>query len=73
LVPQLRPGDVVIWDNLQPHKPESVTHAVEAADARVIPLPSSSPDMTPIEEMFSKVKEALRSAAARTTNAIFAL
>lgn len=71
LVPQLEPGDVVIWDNLQPHKAESVIRAVEAADARVIPLPPSSPDLTPIEEMFSKVKEALRSAAARTTGAIF--
>jgi transposase len=70
LVPQLKPGDVVIWDNLQPHKAESVVRAVEAADARVIPLPSSSPDLTPIEEMFSKVKATLRSAAARTTDAI---
>jgi transposase len=70
LVPQLKPGDVVIWDNLQPHKAESVVRAVEAAKARVIPLPSSSPDLTPIEEMFSKVKSTLRSVAARTTEAI---
>jgi transposase len=70
LVPQLKPGDVVIWDNLKPHQAASVVNAVEAADAHVIPLPSSSPDLTPIEEMFSKVKEALRSAAARTTEAI---
>jgi transposase len=70
LVPRLKPGDVVIWDNLRPHKAESVVRAVEAAKARVIPLPSWSPDLTPIEEMFSKVKEALRSAAARTTDAI---
>jgi transposase len=70
LVPQLKPGDVVIWDNLQPHKAESVVRAVEAAKARVIPLPLSSPDLTPIEEMFSKVKATLRSVAARTTEAI---
>jgi transposase len=70
LVPHLKPGDVVIWDNLQPHKAASVTHAVEAAQARVLALPPSSPDLTPIEEMFSKVKGALRSAAARTTEAI---
>lgn len=48
-MPPLKPGDVVIWDNLQPHKAESVVRAVEAADARVIPLPPSSPDLTPIE------------------------
>jgi transposase len=70
LVPQLKPGDVVIWDNLQPHKAEPVIRAVEAAKARVIRLPSSSPDLSPIEEMFSKVKERLRSAAARTSDAI---
>jgi transposase len=70
LVPQLKPGDVVIWDNLQPQKAESVIRAVEAAEARVIPLPSSSPDLSPIEEMFSKLKGTLRSAAARTTEAI---
>jgi transposase len=72
LVPELRPEDVVIWDNLQPHKAQAVVAAVEQAGARVIPLPSSSPDLTPIEEMFSKVKGALRSAAARSTVAIHA-
>jgi transposase len=70
LVPLLKPGDVVIWDNLQPHKAESVVRAVEAAKARVIPLPSSSPDLSPIEEMFSKLKATLRSVAARTKEAI---
>jgi transposase len=70
LVPELRRGDVVIWDNLQPHKARAVVDAVAGAGARVVPLPPSSPDMTPIEEMFSKVKGALRSAAARTTDAI---
>jgi len=70
LVPALRPEDVVIWDNLRPHKAPAVVAAVERAGARVVPLPPSSPDLTPIEEMFSKLKGALRSAAARTTAAI---
>jgi transposase len=70
LVPQLHPGDVVIWDNLKPHKAKSVVEAVEGADARLIPLPPSSPDYSPIEEMFSKVKGALKSAAARTTDTV---
>ena len=70
LVPELQPKDVVIWDNLQPHKAAAVVAAVERAGGRVVPLPPSSPDLTPIEEMFSKVKGALRSAAARTTVAI---
>ena len=66
LVPALPPDDVVIWDDLKPHK------AAEQAGARVVPLPPSSPDRTPIEEMFSKVKGALRSAGARSTVAISA-
>jgi transposase len=70
LVPELRRGDVVIWDNLRPHKAQAVVDAVAGAGARVVPLPPSSPDLTPIEEMLSKVKAALRSAAARTTEAI---
>lgn len=70
LGPQLSPGDVVIWDNLKPHKAPQVVHAVEGAGAHVEPLPPYRPDLTPIEEMFSKVKEFLRSAAARTTDAL---
>jgi transposase len=70
LAPQLHPGDVVIWDNLKPHKAKSVVQMIERAGARVIPLPPSSPDYSPIEEMFSKVKGALKSAAARTTDAV---
>ena len=70
LVPELKPGDVVIWDNLKPHESEEAIEAVEAAGARVVPLPPWSPDLTPIEEMASKVKNAMRSAAARTTAAI---
>ena len=72
LVPELSRGDVVIWDNLQPHKSEEAVEAVEATGARVVPLPPWSPDLTPIEEMVSKVKGSLRSAAARTTEAVYA-
>ena len=72
LVPELEHGDVVIGDNLKPHKAAAVVAAVEGAGARVIPRPPWSPDLTPIEEMLSKVKGALRSAAARTTQAVIA-
>jgi transposase len=72
LVPELRPGDVVIWDNVKPHQSEEAIEAVEAAGARVVPLPPYSPDLTPIEEMFSKVKGAMKSAAARTKQAVYA-
>jgi transposase len=72
LVPRLRAGDVVIWDDLKPHKAEAVVSAVEGAGARPIPLPPWSSDMTPIEEMFSKVKGSLRSVAARTTETVTA-
>lgn len=70
LAPRLHPGDVVIWDNLSPHKAAAVLKAVHQAGAEVIPLPTSSPDFSPIEEMFSKVKGELRSVAARTTDAV---
>jgi len=72
LVPELRPGDVVIWDNPKPHLSEEAIEAVERAGARVVPLPPWSPDLTPIEEMFSKVKEALRSAGPRIKAAVYA-
>jgi transposase len=70
LVPVLQPGDVVVWDNLQPHKDSEVIAAVTSAGARVEPLPPYSPDDTPIEEMFSKVKTYLRQVAARTTETV---
>jgi transposase len=71
LVPELKPGDVVIWDNLKPHQSDDAIEAVEGAGAEVVPLPPWSPDLTPIEEMFSKVKGAMRTAAARTTEAVY--
>jgi transposase len=70
LVPELQEGDVVIFDNLQPHKNPAVIAAIEAVGARVEPLPVYSPDLTPIEEMFSKTKGSLRTVAARTTNRV---
>jgi transposase len=70
LVPELKPGDVVVWDNLTAHQSEEAVEAVEGAGARVVPLPPWSPDLTPIEEMVSKVKGAMRSAAARTTKGV---
>lgn len=70
LVPELRAGDVVVWDNLAAHDSASAIAAIEAVGARVVPLPAYSPDLTPIEEMFSKVKEGLRSIAARTVEGV---
>src|SRR5262249_22036954 len=49
LVPELKPDDVVVWDNLQPHRSDEADEAVEAARARVVPRPPYSPDLTPIE------------------------
>ena len=70
LVPELRAGDVVVWDNLSSHSSASAIAAIEAVGARVMPLPAYSPDLTPIEEMFSKIKEGLRSIAARTVDGV---
>ena len=70
LVPTLRPADIVIMDNLSAHKGEAVERLVRAADAEVRYLPAYSPDLNPIELLFSKLKEFLRSAAARTVDAV---
>lgn len=66
LAPTLGPGDVVVMDNLAPHKAVGVQEALEAAGATVRYLPPYSPDFNPIENMWSKVKEHLRAKAART-------
>jgi len=71
LVPTLRPGDVVILDNLPAHKGKAVRDAVEAAGARLLFLPPYSPDFNPIENAFSKLKALLRKAAARTVEQLW--
>ena len=65
LVPALRRGDVVIFDNLASHLSPAVSEAIGRAGATVLPLPPYSPDFNPIEEMFSKFKEFLRRVGAR--------
>ena len=70
LIPTLQPGDVVILDNLSPHKNSETIRLIEQAGAIVRFLPAYSPDLNPIEKMWSKVKEALRSAKARTQEAL---
>jgi transposase len=71
LVPELRPGDVVVWDNLAPHQARAAAAAVKRAGASLLPLPPYSPDYTPIEEMWSKVKAYLRRVAARTKTDLY--
>jgi transposase len=66
LCPTLHPGDIVVMDNLSPHKSEPTLALIEAAGAQVEFLPPYSPDLNPIEKMWSKVKSLLRSAEART-------
>ena len=71
LVPALHEGDVVVFDNLSAHLGPAVAEAIEEAGASVLPLPPYSPDYTPIEEMFSKVKEFLRRVAARAKDDLY--
>jgi transposase len=66
LVPALRPGDVVILDNLSVHKDERVEPLIAGAGATLLFLPAYSPDYTPMDPAFSKIKEWLRAAARRT-------
>jgi transposase len=66
LAPTLRPGQVVVADNLRARHAEGARAAIEACGARFLPLPSYSPDFNPIEHAFSKVKQSLRRAEART-------
>lgn len=72
LAPSLGPGDVVILDNLSSHKRPSIEKLVCARGASVMPLPPYSPDLNPIEKMWSKLKQALRKAKARTEEALMA-
>jgi transposase len=70
LVPALRPGDIVVMDNLSCHKTAEVARLIAAAGAEVRYLPAYSPDLNPIERLFSKLKAALRKAKARTAAAL---
>lgn len=67
LCPFLNPGDVVIMDNLSAHKSSKVTKLIEACGAQVLYLPPYSPDLNPIEKMWSKIKAILRKIEARTS------
>jgi transposase len=70
LVPTLQPGDIVILDNLIAHKDAEARQLIQEAQATVLPLPAYSPDLNPIEKMWSKVKEFLRNAKARSQEAL---
>ena len=72
LAPQLQPGDVVVLDNLSSHKGVRARAAIEAAGAELIFLPPYSPDLNPIEMIFAKIKQLLRSLACRTLDALWA-
>jgi transposase len=70
LVPTLKLGDVVVWDNLSVHKSAQAIEMIEAAGASVMFLPAYSPDLNPIEQVWSKMKAWLRRLAARTFDVI---
>jgi transposase len=69
LVPTLRPGDIVIIDNLGSHKAQRVRSALRSAGAKLLFLPPYSPDLNPIEQVFAKLKTLLRTAAERSVEA----
>ena len=70
LVPTLHPGDVVLWDGLAAHKVQQMQQQIEQAQATLIPLPPYSPDLSPIEPAWSKVKGYVRAVAPRTTETL---
>jgi transposase len=70
LSPFLRPGDLVVMDNLAPHKSEATLALIRQRGAEVLFLPAYSPDLNPIEQMWSKVKNTLRSLEARTPDSL---
>jgi len=70
LLPTLQPGDVVVLDNLGSHKGKAVRNMVRAAGARLFFLPPYSPDLNPIEQLFSKIKHAMRKTMGRTIKAV---
>lgn len=71
LAPTLRPGDIVVLDNLPAHKPAAIREAIEAVGAAMLFLPPHSPDFNPIELAFSKIKALLKKAAARTVHSLW--
>jgi len=71
LAPTLKPGDVVIMDNLAAHKSTPIRDAIEAVGARLLFLPPYSPDLNPIENAFAKLKAMLRKAAARSIDQLW--
>ena len=72
LLPTLRPGDIVVMDNLGSHKGKVVRQLIRSAGAKLFFLPKYSPDLNPIEQVFAKLKHLLRKAAARTVDAVCA-
>jgi transposase len=70
LCPKLRPGHVVVMDNLSAHKVEGVRERIQACGASLLYLPPYSPDLNPIEKAWSKLKTGLRAAGARTVQAL---
>jgi len=70
LVPTLKAGDVVVMDNLGSHRGKAVRRAIRAVGARLVFLPKYSPDLNPIEQVFSKLKHLLRKAQARSYDAL---
>ncbi len=71
LTPTLRPGDIVVMDNLGSHKSAAIRHAIRAAGARLFYLPPYSPDLNPIEQLFAKLKTLMRKLRARTVEAVW--
>ena len=71
LAPELRPGDIVVIDNLPAHKVAGIRQAIEARDAKLRYLPPYSPDLNPIEQAFAKLKALLRKAAERTVDGLW--
>ena len=71
LVPELRPGDIVIMDNLSSHKGPRIRQMIEAAGGSLLYLPPYSPDFNPIENAFAKLKALLRKAAERTIDGLW--
>jgi transposase len=71
LVPELRPDDIVVMDNLGSHKAPAIRQAIRAAGAKLFYLPACSPDLNPIEQVIAKLKHLLRKAAERTKETLW--